>query len=342
MSAQLLKNQPNWHGIMARLGDRLFKDFIEEETQVTFDFDYGSNLEDFKNAGKMALATELFKFKENVLASYKSRFALELEGRLVKESQYFQKRFKEATLCLAQLVKEECFHDTEEFKNKLRSQVQSALLATQNQFEVELGDLLAEEKNLHIQNLKELSFEEEKLLAAEKKALESDFKERLAESKRQLDQEFKKTREEKTNLARVNLEDSLLKYSKILEAKQAEELAQYQTSLNAQLKQELTSWLEIKLHELNRSKEEVKQIKLSSLQQQYLEEMETSKSKYLTQLDAWTAAIKTQVRAKVAKEQKQLMEQEAAQMLRDLAAGVNHVNLQANLHIDSLETKNRA
>jgi len=342
MSAQLLKNHPNWQDIMARLGERLYKKYIEDEAQLTFDFDYGSDLDDFKNAGKMALATELFQLKENVLSHYKGRFALELEGRLTKESQYFQKRFREATLCLVELVKEECLNDAENFKDKLRSQIKSALLATQNQFEVELSDLLAHEKNLHSQNLKDFSSEGESFLMSEKKSLEAKFKERLIEGKRQLDLEFRKTHEEKTNTARVNLENSLGNYSKLLEAKHAEELTKYQESLNAKLKQELTSWLEVKLHELNRSKEEVKQVKLTSLQEQYLEEIQTSKSKYLSQLDAWTAAIKTQVRAKVAKEQKQLMEQEAAQMLRDLAAGVNHVNLQANLHIDSLETKNRA
>ena len=342
MSAQLLKNQPAWQEIMCRLGDRLYQDFIQDETQPSFSFDYASHLEEFKNTSKLAIASELYKYKAQALATYQGRFNVELEGRLIKESQYFQKRFREATQYLDQLIKEECAKDEESLKSTLQCKIHNELLTTQNHYESELVRCLERVRALHTQKLHDLNLEAKKTLDEKKKNLEANFQMELENAKRKLDLEFKNTHDEKVNLGRVELQDTLLSHTQNLDAQFEKALATHQESLNQKLKQELATWLEVKLDELNQSKEESHQVKLTTLQENYLEEMDASKSRYLTQLDAWSAAIKTQVRAKAAKEQKLLMEQEAAQMLRDLAAGVHHVNLQANLHIDSLETRSRA
>ncbi len=342
MSAQLLKNQPNWQEIMARLGERLYQDFIQDEGQMAPRFDYTPNLEDFKNASKLVLALELCKYRENALAAYKGCFNMELEGRLIKESQYFQKRFREATEYIGQLIQEECLHDEENLSATLRAKVQSELIAAKNHYESELLFCIQKERDSHTDKLREMELETKKKLDEEHRSLEVQFHTQLAHAKKQLDIEFKKNHEQKVNLARVELQNALLSQSEILDNLHQKALATYKDELNQKLKQELASWLEVKLDELNKSKEEAHQIKLTHLQENHLVEIDASKSRYLSQLDAWTAAIKTQVRAKIAKEQKILMEKEAAQMLRDLAASVHHVNLQANLHIDSLETKTRA
>ncbi len=342
MSPQLLKNQPNWHEVMTRLGERLYQDFIQKEDQLPLRFDYAPNLEDYKNASKLALATELCKYRDAALADYKGCFARELEGRLVKESQYFHKRFREATEHIGQFIKEECLKDEDALTAAFKAKIQNEILTSKAHFESELLSCIQKERDSHTQRLHNIELEAKKLLDEEHKSLEILFHTQLANAKKQLDLEFKKTHEEKVNLARVDMQNAILNQSQILDALHQKALASYKEELNQKLKEELASWLEIKLDELNKSKEEAHQVKLTHLQENYLEEIDASKSRYLIQLDAWTAAIKTQVRAKAAKEQKLLMEKEAAQMLRDLAASVHHVNLQANIHIDSLETKSRA
>ncbi|MEI8026458.1 MAG: hypothetical protein WCI18_08920 [Pseudomonadota bacterium] len=342
MSPQLLKNQPNWQEIMARLGERLYQDFIQDDDHRSLRFDYAPNLEEYKNTSKLALALELCKYRDQALADYKGCFARELEGRLVKESQYFHKRFREATEYISQLVKEEYLNDEDNLTSTFKEKIQNEILVAKSHYESELLSCIQKERESHTQRLHSIELEAKKTRDEEHKFLETLFQAQLANAKKQLDLEFKKTHDEKVNLARVDLQNALLNQSQILDSLHQKELAAYKEELNQKLKQELASWLETKLDELNRSKEEAHQVKLTLLQENYLEEIDASKSKYLIQLDAWTAAIKTQVRAKAAKEQKLLMEKEAAQMLRDLAASVHHINLQANIHIDSLETKSRA
>jgi hypothetical protein len=327
-----------WNAILGKLAQKLFQDYFNEPRTSSFSFEYSKSLSQFKEDANLSIAEHLHALKIQVLNSYNGAFTREIEGRLIKESLYFQKKFDEAYRYLCQAIKQEFTSQMKDYENSIDASIKEQIEVLKSQTTAKIEKVIHSEKmHLERKNAEYLQ-QAQKNLDFERLELDRMFAEQLQIARGEVEREFKESR----SLERQKLEDShavdIQNYKANLALRHAEEVEKYRNELKLQLNSEVRTWLSHQIEQLKLESNAHLATAISSEQSEYLLNLESKKRELIGKLDHWGRTIKSQTKTKKAKEQVLFMEQQAAQMLRELASAVHQIRLQSNIHIDSLRS----
>ncbi len=332
------ENQSEWNVILGKLAEQLFHNYFNDANSSAFSFEYSKYVNQFKEDASLSVAEHLNVLKIQTVSAYKGAFTREMEGRLIKESLYFQKKFDEAYNFLCHSVKQEFVSQMEHFQNTINSSFREQLAVLKSQTEEKIEKVIHTEKmHLERKNSEYLQCAQ-KNLDLEKRELDRVFSERLLIARQDLERDFRENRELEKSKLEQSHKLSIEKYKAALALKHEEELEKYHGELKAQLSSEVNTWLTHQVEQLKLESNANFTNAVACEQNEYVVMLESKKQSLIGQLDQIGRTIKLQTKTKKAKEQVVLMEQQAAQMLRDLASAVHQIRLQSNIHIDTLRS----
>lgn len=338
MHKDLIEKLPDWNEILSKLSDKLYNDFFKKESSSRFTFEYSSDLETFKENARYALAEMLSEQKVKTLDAYKGAFTRELEGRLMKESAFFQKQFDDAVSFISTIIADYFKQETDKLEFQIRSLFREQLTLLKEQHQEKIDRILRSEKS-----------HQEKQIAAMRAQAEAEYKESEEEIRKSFADQLRCGRAEIEKDSRLARERELLDFNYFqkqsveklrgeLEISNQEALSQYRSELNQKLRNEVNSWLDARLDNLKKENEIILDAERVRIESEMINKLREIQSTWNSKLQHWSHSIRLQSRPHKAKELNQNMEKEAAAMLRELTGTIQQFRQQANIHIDQISS----